>query len=268
MSTQPIDASVATTHVLGQKATRLLIVLTSFFVADALIAEFVGVKIFALESTLGIDPFNWQLFGQQGSLSFTAGVLLWPVVFVMTDIVNEYFGPRGVRFISWLAVALISYAFLAAYLAIALAPADWWVTVNAGAGVPDMQKAFGSIFGQGMWTIGGSITAFLVGQLIDVKVFHAIRRATGERRVWLRATGSTLVSQLVDSFVVLYIAFVLGPQQWSIGLFLAVGTVNYCYKALMAVLMTPVIYLVRRVIRGYLGDQEAQALELAAAHSR
>jgi queuosine precursor transporter len=194
-------------------------------------------------------------------------VLLWPVVFVMTDIVNEYFGPRGVRFISWLAVGLISYAFLAAYLAISLAPADWWVTVNAGQGVPDMQAAFAGIFGQGMWTIAGSITAFLVGQLIDVSVFHAIRRITGERWVWMRATGSTLVSQLVDSFVVLYIAFVLGPQHWPMGLFLAVGTVNYGYKALMALLMTPVIYLVRRAIRGYLGEPTAQALELAAARS-
>src|SRR5262245_33394703 len=93
--------------VLGQKAARLLVVLSSFFVADALIAEFIGVKIFALEATLGVAPFEFHLFGQQGALSFTAGVLWWPVVFVMTDIVNEYFGPRGVRFISWLAVALI-----------------------------------------------------------------------------------------------------------------------------------------------------------------
>src|SRR5574339_587661 len=120
---------------------------------------------------------------------------MWPIVFVVTDIINEYFGPRGVRFISYLAVAFISYAFLAAYLAISLAPAEGWVGVNAERGVPDMQAAFANIFGQGMWTIVGSITAFLVGQLIDVTVFHAIRRSTGERFVWARATGSTLVSQ-------------------------------------------------------------------------
>jgi uncharacterized integral membrane protein (TIGR00697 family) len=179
----------------------LFTVLAAFLVADALIAEFVGVKIFALEKTLGVAPFDWHLFGQQGSLSFTSGVLLWPIVFVMTDIVNEYFGPRGVRFISWLAVALISYGFLAAYIAISLAPADWWISVNATQGVPDMQAAFNAIFGQGMWTIVGSIAAFLVGQLVDISVFQAIRRVTGERWVWLRATGSTLVSQCIDSFV-------------------------------------------------------------------
>jgi uncharacterized integral membrane protein (TIGR00697 family) len=267
MSTTESPAENDASHVVDSRTTRLFVFLACFLIADALIAEFVGVKIFAMEKTLGVDPFNWQLFGQQGSLSFTAGVLLWPIVFVMTDIVNEYFGPRGVRFISWLAVGLISYGFLAAYLAISLAPADWWVSVNSAQGVPDMQAAFAGIFGQGMWTIAGSLTAFLVGQLIDVSVFHAIRRATGEGKVWLRATGSTLVSQLVDSFVVLYIAFVLGPQHWSIGLFLAVGTVNYLYKALMALAMTPVIYLVRIGIRRYLGVEQAQKLELAAARS-
>jgi len=247
------------------RATRLFTVLTGFFLANALIAEFVGVKIFALETTLGLEPLDWNLFGQSGSLSFTAGVLIWPVVFVMTDVINEYFGTRGVRFISWLAVALISYAFIAAYVAINLAPADWWIGISAGRGVPDMQAAFTVIFGQGLWTIAGSITAFLLGQLIDVAIFHRIRRATGERMVWLRATGSTAVSQLVDSFVVLYIAFVLGPQHWPTGQFLAVGTVNYGYKLLLAILMIPVIYAARRGIQRYLGAETAARLRHEAS---
>ncbi len=249
------------------KAARLFIVLAAFLVSNAIIAEFVGVKIFALEPTFGLMPLNWNLFGQSGSLSFTSGVLLWPFVFLMTDIINEYFGRRGVRFISWLTVALIVYGFLAAYLAISLVPAQFWVAVNSERGVPDMQAAFSNIFGQGMWTIAGSVTAFLVGQLIDVTVFHRIRMLTGERWIWLRATGSTAVSQLVDSFVVLYIAFVLGPQQWPTSLFLAVATVNYGYKLLMAVLLIPLIYLTRRGIRGYLGRDTAHRLELAARAS-
>ena len=133
-------------------------------------------------------------------------------------------------------------------------------------GVPDYQKAFAAIFGQGMWTIAGSVLAFLVGQLIDVSVFHRIRAATGERWVWLRATGSTAVSQLVDSFVVLYIAFVLGPQQWSMSLFLAVSTINYAYKMLAAIALIPMLYLMRRGIRSYLGaERERQLREEAAA---
>jgi len=250
---------------LASRSTRLYIVLAGFFAANAIIAEFVGVKIFALEATLGLPPFGWNLFGQSGSLSFTAGVLLWPIVFVMTDVINEYFGRRGVRFISFLAVGLICYAFVFAYLAIGLAPAEWWVGINGDRGVTDMQAAFANVFGQGLWTIGGSITAFLVGQMIDVGIFHRIRAATGERWIWLRATGSTAVSQLVDSFVVLYIAFVLGPQQWPVSLFLAVGTVNYLYKLAAAIALIPVIYLARRQIERYLGVEEARKLKEEAA---
>jgi len=250
---------------LDSRPARLFVALASFLAVNAMIAEFVGVKIFALEPSLGVAPFNWNLFGQNGSLSFTSGVLLWPFVFLMTDVINEYFGRRGVQFISWLTVVLISYGFLTAYLAIALTPAGWWVTVNQRSGVPNMQAAFASIFGQGMWTIGGSITAFLIGQLIDVAVFHRIRMVTGERWVWLRATGSTAVSQLIDSFVVLYIAFVIGPQHWSIPLFLAVGTVNYGYKFLVAIAATPLVYLGHKLIERHLGHETAQALKQRAA---
>jgi uncharacterized integral membrane protein (TIGR00697 family) len=121
------------------------------------------------------------------------------------------------------------------------------------------------VFGQGLWTIGGSITAFFVGQLIDVSIFHRIRQVTGERWIWLRATGSTAVSQLLDSFIVLYIAFVLGPQQWPIALFLAVGTVNYCYKMVAAVALSPLLYLSRRWIEQFLGKEAADRLKAEAA---
>ena len=92
---------------LDDRAVRLFIVLAAVFCANAVLAEFIGVKIFALEDTLGVAPLEWNLFGQTGSLSFTAGTLLWPFVFILTDTINEFFGRRGVRFISWMAVALI-----------------------------------------------------------------------------------------------------------------------------------------------------------------
>lgn len=256
-----------TTRPLEDRATRLFIALAAFFCVNAVLAEFIGVKIFALEDTLGVAPFEWNLFGQTGSLSFTAGTLLWPLVFVFTDVINEFFGRRGVKMISWIAVALIVYGFVFAFAAISLAPAGWWVKAAETQGVPDYQAAFAAVFGQGLWTIGGSVVAFLVGQLIDVAVFHRIRRLTGERYVWLRATGSTAVSQLVDSFVVLYIAFVLGPQHWPASLFLAVGTLNYAYKMLAAIALIPLIYLLRRSITNYLGAGRAAELREAASAS-
>ena len=250
------------------RSQLLFVILCSFFVCNVILAEFIGVKVFALGPSLGVAPIGWSLFGISGNLDLTAGVLLWPVVFVLTDVINEFFGARGVRFISWLTTGLICYAFAFAWLAIQLSPAAWWPSAMSASGVPDQQAAFAGLFGQGMWAIGGSITAFLLGQLIDVKLFHAIRRRTGERWVWARATGSTLISQGIDTFVVLYIMFVLGPQQWSLDRFFAIGSVNYAYKVLIAILMTPVIYGVHRLIKHLLGKDTAHAMsESAAAQS-
>ncbi len=162
-------------------------------------------------------------------------------------------------------MTFIAWAFFAAYLAISLQPAAFWQESGVASGVPDMQVPYALIFGQGMWIIVGSITAFLVGQLVDVTVFHRIRAVTGERWMWLRATGSTAVSQLFDSFIVLYIAFVLGPQHWPVKQFLAVGMVNYGYKMLAAMAMIPVLYLVHAGVRRYLGAQQVEQLRNEAA---
>lgn len=249
--------------ILGDRPTKLFIVLAAFFSANALIAECIGTKLFSLEKTLGLGVHPFSLFGQDGlTYTLTCGVLLWPLEFVLTDVVNEFYGPKAVRRISYVAVGLISYAFVMFYLAIHI-PADssFWTGSGREAGVPDMQDAFAAIFGQGMLIIFASLVAFLVSQIIDVTVFHRIKRITGEKKVWLRATGSTLVSQLVDSFIVLAIAF---GHKWGWQRVLAVGLVNYSYKAVMAIGLTPVIYLVERRIAVWFGPALTQRMKQAA----
>lgn len=246
------------------KSTRLFYILGAFFVANALLAEFIGVKVFSLESTFGFNPVSIDLFGITNlSFNLSAGVLLWPVVFIMTDIINEYFGRRGVRFLSFTAAGLILYAFFMVYFSMGLVPSDFWIVRETSAGPLNMDAAFNSIFGQGMWIIIGSLTAFLIGQLIDVTVFHYLKEKTGSPKIWLRATGSTVVSQLVDSFVVLFIAFYIGAG-WSLELVLAICVVNYTYKFLVAVLLTPILYVIHFFINIYLGKDLSEKLMLEA----
>lgn len=248
--------------ILKNKPTKLFLGITAFFCCNALIAESIGAKIFSLEKLFGLPPANFTLFGQSGlGFNLTCGVLLWPLEFVMTDIVNEYYGPKAVRRISITAVILIGYAFLMYFLAIGVPPADFWRPVNVEGGVPDMQAAFSGIFGQSMRIIIGSIVAFLVSQIVDVTVFHRIKRATGEKHVWLRATGSTLVSQLIDSYIVLFIAF-WGVFSWQ--QILAFGIMNYIYKATMAIILTPLIYLAEARIEKYVGHEAAMKMKRAA----
>jgi len=250
--------------IIKDKPTRLFIFFSCFFVANALIAECIGGKIFSLEKLFGWSPAHFTLFGQKDlSFNLTCGVLLWPLEFVMTDIVNEYYGPKAVKRISYTAVGLISYAFIMFYAALHIPPADFWISTKVDSGVPNMQHAFSAIFGQGMWIIVGSLVAFLVSQILDVTIFHRIKAMTGEKFVWLRATGSTVISQLVDSFVVLFIAFKLG-NNWSWQQVLAIGVMNYIYKFSMAILLTPVIYLVENRIENYLGKETTMKMKLAA----
>ncbi len=251
-------------NILKDKPTKLFVFFSAFFVANALIAECIGGKIFSLERLFGMQPASFTLFGESNlSFSLTCGVLLWPLEFVMTDIVNEYYGPKAVRRISYTAVALISYAFIMFYMAMSVTPPDWWITSKTDSGIPNMQDAFSGIFGQGMWIIFGSLTAFLVSQIIDVTVFHRIKKVTGEKWVWLRATGSTLISQLVDSFVVLFIAFKLG-NNWSWQKVLAICLVNYAYKFTVAIILTPLIYFIENRIEKYLGKETAHKMKQAA----
>jgi uncharacterized integral membrane protein (TIGR00697 family) len=251
------------TQILRHKPTKLLLGITAFFCCNALIAESIGTKIFSLEKLFGADPHPFSLFGASGlTISLTCGVLLWPLEFIITDIVNEYYGPKVVRRISFTAIALISYAFLMFYAAIHVPPADFWITSGVETNnIPDMQVAFSGIFGQGMRIIIGSIVAFMVSQLVDVYVFHKIKKATGEKKIWLRATGSTLVSQLVDSYIVLFIAF-YGVFSWQ--QILAIGVVNYIYKASMAIILTPVIYVAEKRIEKYLGHDTAMKMKRSA----
>lgn len=255
----------------NSRKTNLFIILGSIFLTNAILAEIIGVKIFSAEKTLGFDPVNWTFFGEYLlDFNLTAGAVIWPVVFITTDIINEYFGKKGVKKMSFLTAGLIAYAFIIISVVTALTPADFWLDVNAT--TPDgksfnISYAFNTIFRQGMGIIIGSLTAFLIGQLIDVYVFQKLRAVTGEGKIWLRATGSTLVSQFIDSFLVLGIAFYIFGN-WSISQIIAVGIMNYIYKMTVAIVLTPLLYVAHGMIDRYLGEKLAEEMIEEASENK
>jgi queuosine precursor transporter len=255
-------------HTLEQKKNRLFVILSGIFLTNAIMAEMIGVKIFSGEQTLGLTPAHLNILGFTMDFNLTAGAVIWPVVFITSDLINEYFGKPGVKRISYLAAFFIAYSFIVIFMTIQLPPAQWWLEANnmdAEGNYFNMDFAFNKILGQGQRIIIGSLAAFLLSQFIDVFVFQKLRKLTGPKMLWLRATGSTLVSQFIDSFVVLYIAFfgVFSGTQ-----IIAIGITNYIYKFSVAILLTPLIYLGHFVIDRYLGKENAQKIsEEAAAQS-
>ncbi len=219
-------------------------ILGGFFLTNAILGELTGGKLFTVPS-FGLFDFE--------SITLSIGVLPWPVVFITTDLVNEYFGKAGVRRLTFLAVGMISYAFLVLYLAI---------QVEAAPNSPVPHDVFQTVFGQSMWIIVGSIVAFLVSQFVDVLVFLAVRERTGKRHLWLRATGSTVVSQLIDTFIILFIAFVI-PGKLTLEEFVQLGIGNYLYKVLIAALITPIIYMGHGLIDRFLEREEGDESDVA-----
>ncbi|WP_396193241.1 queuosine precursor transporter [Flavobacterium sp.] len=201
------------------------VILAGIFITNAIVAELTGGKL--------IDVFG---------VPMSIGILPWPIVFITTDLINEYFGEKGVKKLSLITAGLIAYTFIILFFAIRI-PSTGISSVST--------EQFTAVFGQSQLIIIGSIAAFLVSQLIDVSIFHFVKNRTGNKMIWLRSTGSTVISQLFDSFIVLGIAFYL-PRIMDTKTYIISGFTGYSVKLVIAVLMTPMIYLGHYLIEKYL----------------
>lgn len=204
----------------------VFLVLAGFFVTNALVAELIGGKLV-------------QFFGL---FTQSIGIILWPVIFILTDLINEYFGKDGVKKLTYITMGLITFTFILLTVALNI-PATSFSPVSDG--------AFHNVFGQSQWIIVGSLIAFVVSQLVDVNMFWIFKRMTGEKYIWLRSTGSTVISQLVDTFVVQFIAFVL-PGKWTIDEFLVNASWGYSFKLIIAIALIPLIYVGHYAIGKYI----------------
>ena len=243
------------------KTAILWTILACCFVSNALLAEFIGVKIFSLESSIGLPKANLKIGDAFLNFDLTAGVIIWPFVFILTDVINDYFGKKGVKTLSYIAVFVLVLAFLFVNFVIKAKPSQLWI--DGFKGDINIDQAFNAVFSQGLWIIIGSIVAFLVGQLVDAFIFEKIKKKTNNKMIWLRATISTLVSQFIDSYLVLFIAFYVG-NNFELEWVLQIGTLNYIYKFCVAFALIPLLYLIHFVIEKYLGKQESDRLKKAA----
>jgi len=220
------------------KKQWLFVFLAGLFITNAVTAELISNKLIEI-------PFSFDLFGNQfGPFVTIVGILPWPVVFLLTDLLNEFYGYKVVRKLSWITAVLIAYCFLIVGLSMDIPAVE-----IPGSNLSD-DAAFNKVFGQAQMVIVGSICAFLVSQILDASIFSWIKSKTGERFIWLRSTGSTLISQLIDSYIVLYIGFVL-PGTLSFNDFMTIAPTNYVLKILIAILLTPLIYLGHFIIRRF-----------------
>ncbi|NBR14328.1 MAG: VUT family protein [Flavobacteriales bacterium] len=224
---------------LNERRQWLFIFLVGLFITNAVTAELISNKLIQI-------PIDFSIFGNKfGPFTTIVGILPWPIVFILTDLMNEFYGQKAVKRVSWITAALIAYCFIVVGVSLSI-PAFEIKGSNLAT-----NASYNQVFGQAQMVIVGSIAAFLISQLMDAYLFDWIKKKTGNRYIWLRSTGSTLFSQLVDSYVVLYIGFVL-PGSLKFSDYMTIAPTNYILKMLIAVSLTPLIYLGHYGVNRYL----------------
>ena len=227
--------------IFSSKRNTAYIVMAGIFITNAIVAELIGSKL------IQIGPFVMSI-----------GIIPWPVVFITTDLINEYYGRSGVKKLSLITASLIAFAFVILLIAIKIPSAVGISTVT--------DEQFNAVFGQSLWIIIGSLVAFMLSQLVDVSIFWMLRDKTGGSMIWLRSTGSTVISQLIDTFVVLGIAFWL-PGKMTTANYFNASLTGYTFKLIIAIVLTPLIYVGHNMIEKYLGDESTHIIKSAAEES-
>lgn len=236
------QAGVAEPHALSAPQ-KLYLWLAVLFVSSLVVADIVGIKLFRI-------PLPFPVLGYT-AIEHTCGMLTFPVTFLLTDLINEHYGPRAARRVTYMGFAAALFVFGVINLAQAMPYLDAPFNVSPA--------AFDAVFGSAKIMYIASLCAYLVGQLSDIAIFGFFKRLTGQRLIWLRATGSTVISQLIDSFVVSYLAFSLGRELFPdpatppapIEAIPAIAVTGYALKFTIAIAITPLIYLGRRLMRRY-----------------
>ena len=222
------------------KAEKIYAVLCAFFVVVLVLTNIVGVKLFVV-------PFWTDANGQ--AITLTTGIVTYPLTFLVTDTVSEIYGRKRADFMVWLGFALSLVMLFVVAISVGLPGSEVWINKELGyATVPEMQRAFESVFTLPGTLVLGSMSAYLCAQLLDNRLFHFWKSVTKGKHLWLRNNGSTVLSQLVDTVVVnsIFLGWGMGvpwPVVWEI-----IGAVYVC-KVLLALIDTPLVYVAVAGIR-------------------
>ena len=219
---------------------KIYSILLVFFITMIVLTNIIGVKLFEIFPNLLQNP-----------ITLTTDIITYPITFLITDIVCEVFGKKkaSLMVIFGFFASLLSLVFI--NISVILPGSEVWINNSLGyKSVYEMQTAYESVFTLPGFLISASMLAYLVSQLIDVRIFHFLKNLTNGKKLWLRNNMSTICSQLVDTIIVNTIFLYLGLNlEWSTIIEIIIA--SYIFKVLIAMLDTPLVYIGVKYIRRY-----------------
>ena len=227
---------------MNENSAKIYSLLMAVFVVMLVLTNIIGTKIFVLfGETLPNGLFGFPL-------ALTAGIITYPITFLVTDITSEIFGKKKANL-------LVLYGFFCSLLlliiiniVINLVPSEAWLGGSPYNSLEEMNQAFNAVFSLPRILISASMTAYLVAQLIDIRIFHLVKKITNAKYLWLRNNLSTMFSQLIDTVIVNSIFLGFG-MNLDTELIIQIIICNYIVKLIFALIDTPLVYLGVFIIR-------------------
>ena len=210
---------------MSQSAQNIYLIFISLFITSLVVSNLIFQKFFHL-TLLG---FNFEL---------SVGIIFYPITFLVTDVVSEIFGKKRAN--QMVITGIFASIFCLLIISIAnFLPATNWSPVN--------NKIFKLVFGNTILAVGASMLAYLCAQLIDIRIYHFWKKLTNGKHLWLRNNGSTIFSQLVDTFLIIFLLCSGGAIEWT--KFNSLFIQGFSFKILIAVIDTPIIYAFVFILR-------------------
>lgn len=210
-------------------ANTIFLILAGIFIASLVSCNLIFQKFFSFDIVFG----SWNYTFEQ-----SVGILPYPVTFLVTDLISEIYGRKKANLV--VLSGLVASVFMLFVVAIADASlAASWSPVD--------NETFSKVFNLTGAAVFASMMAYLTAQFVDIRVFHFWKNLTKGKHLWLRNNGSTIFSQFIDTFCVLFLLCSLSVIAWEKFSILLIN--GFLFKVIVAFLDTPLFYLFSHFLR-------------------
>lgn len=217
---------------------RMFLVLAAIFLTSLVMANIIGITKFV------------TVFG----LTIPVGMIAYPITFLATDLISEFYGRRRASFLVWVGLGMNAFMLLIMTIGFYASPDAIWSEGILKGDNPDAVNTYATVYGYMVRGTIASMIAYLIAQLTDVHLFHFWKELTGGKHLWLRNNGSTMISQILDTIAV--ISITLYPTH-SFGDIVSIIISGYLFKFFVALVDTPLFYAGVRLLKGRLAVPES-----------